>query len=245
MFKKILYSIRYLSWLTPFGAFVIGYYGSYTIRQKSVICTPNLIGKNLKQALIAVSDNNLSMSVFAEKDDAILPEGTVLNQVPSPNQKVRPHQNIFVTIAKKPKPHQAPHFLGQKNTEIAAYASQNKKTIKSIALSSRQTRHVCIAQIPEPGKDIGNEKVVVYLSAGQSTLYIVPDFKGALLGRCQECLKTLAINSEVFTPNNEVLSEQDGTCWIIIDQKPMAGSLVDLGKPLYVQLQVERVDKES
>ena len=79
MFKKILYSIRYLSWLTPFGAFVIGYYGSYTIRQKSVICTPNLIGKNLKQALIAVSDNNLSMSVFAEKDDAILPEGTVLN----------------------------------------------------------------------------------------------------------------------------------------------------------------------
>jgi len=57
---------------------------------------PSTLGKNIQEAAGILSSNNLGMRILAEREDAILPEGMVLDQIPKPGRKIRPNQHVFV-----------------------------------------------------------------------------------------------------------------------------------------------------
>lgn len=225
-------------WIFPFLFFALGYFVLYFLFQKNEIVTPNIIGKDLYSAIKLLAENRLSFKLLREQEDMDLPEGIILDQIPKAGQKIKSTQNILITVSKKPAPLLAPEFLGQKQEEIVKKSTKLGIQTKSFWVKSFYPTNTCIAQSPCSGQRVNEKKMIVLLSGGQENLYIVPDFKGQKISQLQDLFKKENVNFEVFhlhsVENNHICLE----CRVV-DQKPISGSIIDLSKKLFIQLQVE------
>ncbi|MFH0898491.1 MAG: PASTA domain-containing protein [bacterium] len=248
MLKKISKIFINLTWFFPFIAFFIGYILCFFVFQFRTKAIPNLIGKNLHQAMLNSSSNRFSLRLLNEKEDDLLPEGTIIQQIPKPYQFARLNQSIFVTIAKKPQPFCTPDFLGKKTLSITPELTKNGISSKTISLSPRiesETKskenpscQTCIAQSPQYGEPLINKKMTLYISEKTPNLYITPNFKGLALNAIQELLEPMK-NVDCETYDTSGFSVPLATSgYKILDQKPTAGTIVDLSKPLNIQLLV-------
>ena len=109
-----MFQIRSFLWLTPFASFIFGYLLIALLHPQPIIKTPALIGKTLDQAILILSQANLNLRIVGQKEEAQLPEGTIISQTPAPGSSIKEHQALYVTIAKKPVP-QAMPSLCRKN----------------------------------------------------------------------------------------------------------------------------------
>jgi len=234
--KKIKKS--HILWVLPFCSFIFGYYVLHLFLQKKTLYVPNIIGKSLQQGMIILSEKGLSLRLLREQEDADLPQGVVLDQIPKPQQKIRPSQNIFVTISKKPKPVLTPDFLGQHHTLIAKEVLKKSIQSRVFWLKSFYPANTCIAQYPQPNKTLETGKVLVYLSQGSESLFVVPDLKHCLVSDVLKKIDTENVEIDIFHIRKVGEGHTCVTC-NIVDQKPMPGSIVDLGKKLHLQIQVK------
>ncbi|MFH1461875.1 MAG: PASTA domain-containing protein [bacterium] len=226
-------------WFIPFGSFIFGYYlFSYFYPDQDII-VPNITGKNLQDSIRILTDANLSLYFLKELENPDLPEGVILNQSPYANQKVKKHQNIFVTISKKPKILNTPNFFEQKQSQISKYLEDLGIVGEFFWIDSFYPLNSCIAQSSEQNTMLNNEKLLIYLSAGENNFYIVPLFKGCKIKKMYDSLALDKIKLDIFHRNKKVDNYLDFENYIIVDQKPMAGSIVDLDKKLYLQIQIE------
>jgi beta-lactam-binding protein with PASTA domain len=240
--KKSIKILSLFTWLIPFVGFLIGYSCCFLARQKATQTTPQVIGKKLHEALILATHHDLSIRLMGEKEDANAPEGTILEQIPTAQQKIRPRQNIFVTIAIKPQLCKAPHCLGKPYAEVKKILTQQALKITRRWVSRAYQLKHCIAQTPLPEKAILSKKMIVYFSAGNDPLFLVPDFRNAPLTHVKEYCQNRGVSYEIFYAQDYVSETHESTALpVIIDQKPLAGSIVDLGKPLCMQLQVDKL----
>jgi eukaryotic-like serine/threonine-protein kinase len=225
-------------WIFPFLFFVLGYCVLYFLFQKNEVNTPDLIGKNLYLGAKLLAEKGLSLKLLKEQEETDLPEGIILDQIPKAGQKIKSTQNILVTVSKKPAPLLAPEFLGLKQEEVLKKSIKLGIQAKSFWLKSFYPKDVCIAQYPCAGQIVNEKKMTVFLSSGQETLCVVPDFKGHKISQLQDLFKKENVNFEVFHTHSV---ENNHTCveCKVVDQKPIPGSIVDLSKKLFVQLQVE------
>lgn len=221
----------------PFFSFLLGYLFLHLFIQKQEIVVPNVIGKNLQECIKILSDKSLSIKLLRMQQDNDLPDGIVLQQIPGPNQKIRPNQNIFITISKKPKPIIAPNFIGLNHKEITKNSKKEAILNKSFWLKSFYPVNSCISQYPQEGQPLKNQNLITYLSAGSNDLFIIPNFKDTALNEIKESLNNNNILLEISHIKQNGNEFEDQYC-LIIDQKPMAGSIVDMSKPLRIQLQV-------
>ena len=231
--KKI---IKHFFWIFPFISFIFGYYLLHCFLQKKQLDTPNIIGKTLQASMNDLSKNGLSVRLLREQEDPDLPEGIVLNQIPRPNQKVRPNQHVFVTISKKPKEILTPEFWGQNQKYINLNSTKLGIHSKIFWLKSLYTANTCIAQYPQPDQELTQRKLITYLSLGGETLFVVPNLKDCIVSDLKERFNKENIKVDVFTRGDE--SNNIDSLAKIVDQKPMPGSIVDLGKILHIQVQV-------
>lgn len=229
---------KHVLWVLPFCSFILGYYVLHLFLQKKALQVPNIIGKSLQQGITILSEKGLSLRLLREQEDADLPQGVVLDQIPKPQQKIRPSQNIFVTISKKPKPVLTPDFLGQHQSLIAKEVLKKSIQSKVFWLKSFYPANTCIVQYPQPHKILKGGKVLVYLSQGSEGLFVVPDLKHYAASDVLKKFDTENVQIDIFHIKK---IEKGHTCVAchVVDQKPMPGSIVDLGKMLHMQIQVE------
>ena len=237
MLKKITKHILFLSCLVPFVGFILGYSIGFFSFQTQSRTVPNIIGKNLHEAVISASAKQLSVRLLREKEDSMLPEGTIIQQIPKPYQTVRLNQSIFVTVSKKPPPLLAPEALEKKIHGISAALTKSGINSRVITFVGKNSCDMCVAQSPRPAEDVGNKKMTLYVSAGTNHWHIMPMLKETPLNDVVTLLKKPNITVEVFDTNG-FLIPPDSFGQLVIDQKPMAGSIVNLDKPLNVQLLV-------
>ncbi|MCK4650736.1 PASTA domain-containing protein [Candidatus Babeliales bacterium] len=205
--------------------------------QKKEIYTPNVIGKSLQSCIKILSKESLSLKLLHEKEDSDLTEGVILDQIPHPNQKIRPSQNIFVIVSKKPKAIQTPEFLGKNHKFITKNSSKNGIQLKIFWLKSLYPVGNCIAQYPNPEQELVDGKMFVFLSVGNESLYVVPNFKDCFIRELLKKFENYNIKIDIF---HTKIIDDDHVCkdCKIVDQKPMPGSIVDLSKPFFMQIQV-------
>ena len=228
--------MKHLVWVAPFISFLVGYSVSYVMLQKKAIETPRVVGKSLQESMEILSKHSLSGRLLRAQDDAVLAEGTVLDQIPRAGLKIRPNQHVFLVIAKKPPKDIVPECVGKRlDTLIAPLKKQGIEVI-SIATQSYYPEGSCIAQDPWPGSSLTHKKVTCLVSAGTTKLAIVPDFKGKHALHVQTFLRDHKIQHEMFHPTIFDTGHHCDRC-VITDQRPMAGSIVDLDKSLFFQLQ--------
>lgn len=226
-------------WLFPFVFACLGYVFAHFFMRNNEISTPCVIGKKLEQALKEVSCTGLNMRFLREQEDAELPAGVIVEQVPRPHQKVRFNQHVFVTISKRPPAVVAPHVIGQDHNTLTTGATRQGITIKPCWLTSSYPKDLCFAQSPSLGKELLKQGLVTYLSLGKSQLFIFPQLKKQPLSKVRELLEKEGISIEMF---HTVQMPEDHVCdhrCIVVDQKPVAGAIVDMNKKLYVQLEVK------
>jgi len=226
---------RLFLWLFPFLGFISGYYFLSSFLQKKEMVTPNIIGKSLQSSIKEVSEKGLSLRLLRQQEDADLPEGIVLDQIPKFNQKIKPNQNVFVTICKKPKPMVVTNFVGLGHKEVVSRATKMGIQTKSFWLKSIYPTNICICQYPQAGQELTERKLVTYMSAGNNGLFVVPNFKGVSLAEIKENLMYDNVILDVlpFEKDHETLQSA-----FVVDQKPLPGSIVDMNKPLRIQLQL-------
>jgi beta-lactam-binding protein with PASTA domain len=225
-------------WTLPFISFLLGYQFLSFFTVANNFPNPSIIGSPLTQAIKALSDNNLNPRIMAEKEEPDLPEGTVLSQTPAAGQRVKPNQPVFLVVARKPKKIPAPSLLNKTADETLLTLHHLNLRSKTYALNAPAPKDTCIGQIPDAKEPVEGKKMTLYISAGKNPLMLFPNLKGAAMSDVQNCLSSYNFTTKILHTNPIEEGHQCTLC-TVIDQKPLPGSIIDVRRPVYVQLQVQ------
>jgi beta-lactam-binding protein with PASTA domain len=226
-------------WLLPFLSFVIGYFVISYFFRKTDYVVPNVIGKPLHEAVRILSQQQLGIRLLQEREESTLAEGTIIDQLPSPSQKIRPNQNIFITMAVRTKRQQMPDLWGKSHKEVVKILNQRGLEITEVFVPASYSAGMCVAQLPAASQDLEVNKVTVYFSADVHNLCVMPNLRGASVAEVQEALRQYDVRAEII--HGEI--PPDGHTCIdckIIDQEPVPGAIVNCAQGLAVQLKVAR-----
>jgi len=227
-----------LLWFLPFVGFLIGYFLIGHFLQKNDFAAPNLIGKNLYDSIQIVSKNRLGIRLMNQREDQTMPEGIVLDQFPRPDQKIRPNQNIFVTLSTRQRSVTMPDVWGKKQKEAIDLLAQKSLEAQVLRLNSTYAKGMIMAQIPAAGQPLVTKKTMLFVSSGAPTLSIMPSFKGHKLSAVSSVLQNLDVRAELVHIKPQAPEHVCNDC-VVVDQQPVPGSIVDLAGSIHIQLQMQ------
>ena len=222
----------------PFLCFFSGYYLISRLMTVSVVATPRVVGLVLHDALKVLSAAQLQAQIIAEKEEPDLPDGLVLDQTPRPGQQIRLSQPLYLTIARAPEPPRAPALQGLTQAKAEHEARAHAVRLRCHELESSYPVGYCFAQSPAAGDPLAEQTMDAYISAGMTTTRIFPSCTHRPVTEVEDFCKKLGMKVHIFHAHKVAADHVCTTC-TVQEQKPLAGTLVDLKKPLVVQLIVE------
>lgn len=235
--------LRRALWLVPFIFFLGGYYVTQRTVGSRVLQAPDLIGKNLQEAVGILAPYRLNLRILDEIEEPALPEGTILDQHPAPAANIKIHQPLGIVISHQPKPPTAPDFVNMTLSAIQKRADQSGLRLKThFCTSEIYPADQCIAQTPPPGAPVTEKTINVYIAAHDTTPYLLPSFVGLPLDRVRTFLHTHNIPAEIIP--HEYARKQCPNC-IVVAQKPLAGSFIRSNNPPTVQLSVKQEESRN
>ncbi len=219
-------NIKSIFWALPFLSFLGGYLLISFLFSPAYIKTPSLMGKPLVDAIRILSDHQLNTRIIMQKEDTDLPEGTILSQQPNAHQKVRPHTSIFLIISRKPSLLIAPNLSNKSENEIKKYVRDKKIRAKYFHLPSLMPSETCIGHFPQANKQLIEKRITIYISRIEHEWTLMPLLRNMELHEAQSFLCDHHIKPIVIHKNSISHNHRCTNC-IVIDQKPIGGSLVD------------------
>jgi beta-lactam-binding protein with PASTA domain len=230
-------SKKELLWILPFIAFVIGYFCLQFFIAETIVQTPNLVGKDLLHATKMSSELKLNLRIIAEKEIADAQPGTIIKQNPLPNASIKNHQSIFIVITKLPAPVLAPTLLDKNLNQIEKICRDKGIKNRIYYLPTHHPAGNCFAQMPLPGEILEAKKISCYISTGNQSQYLFPDFTDLQLEEVIEFLQLQNIACDVYHKDQKIIAPYKQK-FVVLYQKPLAGTLITPSNKLYVQLQV-------
>lgn len=214
----------------PFMFFMLTYYLAHRLLIPSLQQMPALVGLSLQEAARHLAPLHLNIRLLAEQEDAQLPAGTILHQTPAAQQKVRPYQTIFVTLAKEPLKHTVPDLHNKPLTHIQELCIKHGWQLKTYYLESNQPHDHCIGHIPGPGETV-DKQLLVYVSKDTTNK---PRIMPSLVNlRVPKALDFLQQNDMQATIIHEYPPGIYHRCSCKIqDQRPIAGSFITGKEPI-------------
>lgn len=224
-------------WILPFFGFILGYVGCYFFMHQESTILPNVIGRSLQDGVAILSKHRLGTRLMREQEDASLPEGVILDQIPRADNKIRLNQSVFVTISKKPSVLQAPNFISSNLKEVQSKANRSDIEVVNVGLFSSYPNNFCFAQSPKFGVQLARRRVVILISKGPFPLVIVPNFKGYLVEQVKDFLRKSDVKCEI--EHVQGVSD-DHVCNLchVTDQRPIPGSIISFEQQVQIQLEV-------
>lgn len=200
--------------------------------------TPSLVGMQLPDAFTVLSKHNLYPRILRETEDSDMPAGTILSQMPAPSTQIKPQQSVFLVISKPAPLPCAPHCINKAKQTVHIQTQARNIRVKMHSLPSIYPIDHCFAQYPAPDSVVTDNTMIVYLSAGNRKPIVLPNFKQLTVSQAQEHLVSQPIT--VHTTHTGPAPYHTCTGCVIVDQRPLAGSLITLdeSKPLQLNLQV-------
>ncbi len=227
--------VKEFYWTVPFLLFLAGYQTFNLFYKTHVIQTPHLVGKTVQESLAVLAQSKMNVRLITQKEDPDLPEGTVLTQIPAPGQKIKPHQTVFIVASKHPETMNTPQLRGKFHDEVVNYLKSEKIRHKTFFIETSRPEGLCLAQIPQAGQPLENDGITLYFATDRNASVLFPDLKGVTVQEAQEFLAQYNITPSVFHLRAHSDNHDCSDC-VIKEQKPLAGSFVNLKKPFSVQL---------
>jgi beta-lactam-binding protein with PASTA domain len=184
-----------------------------------------------------LSRARLHTRIIAEREDAVLAEGTVMTQNPVFGQKIKPQQVVFLVVSKKPLGLITPKMFNLTEDAIQKLAKQKAILIKRILIATHFSRGTCFAQIPDPGDPVPASGCIAYISAGLPSRYIMPDLINMPVSEVVSFFDAMDIKVQLFRDHEE--EDRIGDPCTVRDQRPAAGVCFDKSKLSSIQLSVE------
>ncbi len=225
-------------WVVPFLSFLAGYQLLRTLSHVEVIEVPQVVGLHMHDAIKTLSSFQLNVRILAEREDADVPEGIIMTQMPVQGTKVKPHQSIFLVITRRPPAPRAPSLYGLVQEEAVAKAREAGIALKMYPIESTYPLDTVIAQSSPPLEEIADKTMAVYISSGPCEQRIFPDLRGKKVSEVEKFFQSFAIKVEFR--HAIAIDESNHACTecIIRDQRPLAGTFIDLKRPPLVVLTV-------
>ncbi len=223
IFNKIL-------WLLPFICFFLGYQLLNQLYKVEKIANPNLVGQTISDAIKTCSNLNLNLRVISEQVEPNLPENTILSQKPN-HAFIKQNQIVFVVTSKKPEPLVAPNLYGLTLSEIEASLKQLAIKNKCYYLPSIAPKDTCFGQSVAPEQSLSDHKLISYISTNHNRLVIMPNLVACSLADTKTLLDSYQIKLNIKPVLDTGLPVNS-----IIEQKPQAGTIVDLNKLAQIEL---------
>ncbi len=223
--------IPFISFLAGFGLI------SFFIHEKS-LKTPSLLGHSVTYALHQATEQGFTLKILSEQESTDISPGMILAQKPVPGALIKPKQAVFITISKTPNQSIIPDFTGIQESKWQEKAAKDGIFTKSFAVMHHMPSGAVIAQSPEPGILYDNQIVQLFVSSGPQTKRIMPNVLGQDGAVVQQFLEDYGITVTLFNELYDSKKHRDAMPGTILAQKPLAGSWIDLKKPLLVQLVV-------
>lgn len=232
----MLQSIKSFLWIAPFIAFLLGYQLLRFVSHTETIEVPSILGMHIHDAIRILSADKLNVRILDEKIDPDVQEGIIISQAPTAGQKVKPHQSVFLVLTRKPPKLKAPSFYGLTLSQAQALAHTKGIEIHSSFVESNHPADTCFAQSFLAGQELPQKSITLYCSSGTTTNRIFPDLTGRTLEEVRFFLESQGITISITNPD-AVLGGVKATS-VVKEQRPLAGSIVDIAKSLSVQLTV-------
>ncbi len=231
--------LRTFLWILPFSGFLIGYLVPTWFISLKPQKTPTVVGKTLQDALGILSYEHLNARLIKEQEDAIIPAGTVIHQIPSSNQPVKADQTVSMVISKRPALAITPDLLNKKPLDFSAVTKKSTASIECITIPSAYKSSSCLAQVPLANSPLTSKTIFAYFSSEKKSLFIMPNFINTSLEWVNEYLTSIPIVFQAYSNGIPVADPSINNNLNVISQRPLAGSIIDLIKPPFIQLEVE------
>jgi beta-lactam-binding protein with PASTA domain len=227
-----------LLWILPFTFFIAGYLTfSYWFAQP-LVSTPTIIGMDLSQAALKLAEQNLNFRLLSTKEDNEIPANTVVHQLPQAGQLIRPQSSIFCVISKKGDTRLVPHCEAKHITEIIQELKKAHLQFRFFALPNATPTDYCFAQFPPAGQDAAQQPLIMYISQPIDQRMIIPSFIGSLIKDTIPLLDTYDLKTEIVHQRIPSIAHECTRCKIV-EQKPLAGSIINLQQSCTLQFLVE------
>lgn len=235
--QTVSHFLKDFYWTLPFITFLAGYQVFNLFYKTHVIETPHLVGKQIHEAMALLSHSKMNARLIMQKEDADLPEGTILSQIPSPGQSIKPHQTLFLVASKQPLKKATPVLCNRFYNDIIPFLKEHKIRHKAFFIETNHPEGLCIGQIPEAGKPLEKGGVTLYFAIDSNAQALFPDLHGVAVTHVKEFLQQYGITPTLFHINTISEHHQCTHC-TVKEQKPLAGSFINSKKPFSVQLKV-------
>lgn len=231
---------RKFLWTLPFICFASGYFLLTKLYPVKEIQTPAVVGKNLQEACTLLAQHSLNCRLVALKEDPLLPASTVISQNPQAGQKIKPNQTVFIVASTHPEKNVAPDFVLKNMNEIEADLNQKNIRAKTYQIPSALKENSCVAQWPEAGLTLENNKMILYCAHQINKPIIMPNLKNKKVSTVTDFLTQNNITFELV--HESIIENAAHECseCTVIEQRPLAGSIITLDpqKKFRIQLQV-------
>ncbi|MGC2310439.1 MAG: PASTA domain-containing protein [Candidatus Babeliaceae bacterium] len=228
--------MRNFFWILPFLFFSLGYIISARFMRVPHLIVPCITHLSVSEGLKRASACGLGMRIIAEQEESTQEPGIIIQQHPLAGSTIKSQQSLYVVVSKEQAHLKIPHLQGLFEQQITDFGKKNHAPIKYYGLEGVYPIGVCLAHYPRTDDSL-IDQLVVYLSAGQTSMRILPSFEGKSSAQVKLFLEEYGIQLHMIGEGveNIQLSDKD----IIIDQKPLAGSLIDIRKPLMIYIRVK------
>lgn len=229
-----------LFYFLPFLFFILGYYALSFLTHVKAVQVPALVGLPLSKAVMELSEKQLNVRMLAFHEDPDIAPGTIINQIPAAGSLIKPHQRVFVVVAKEPETLKAPRLVGVAYEQAQQIAKKHDIHVKQFPIvSSAYPQQMVIAQWPHEGNALHDKAMVAYVCAGNESMVLFPDFFGIAVPVVKEfCAQQgIALDIAYVSAYDEKYPHEQ--C-VVKNQRPLAGSLLDMSKGIKAQISIAR-----
>ena len=189
------------------------------------VVVPNVVGKELEEAVTFLSQSKLSVRIIGKKFSTEVPANIVVSQSPPPEIKVRANRSVELVISAGVEAVPVPSVVGRKLREAKMSLSQLGIQIANVSyVHSETTQDEVIAQEPPGGREMSREdRINLLLSAGSvKEQLMMPDLSEKTITEAAEWFRNTTLNIAMI--KEELSSKEEGT---VISQVPPPGSMVE------------------
>ncbi len=219
----------FLKWVGTFIALMgiaIGM-GFLTLRilvPSEKIEVPSIVGKDIREAVLVLSEENLGLRVAGRKFSSEIPQDIIISQLPPPQVKVRRNRSIEVVISGGSRVVIIPSLIGKKVREAKVDLSREGSKINTMSyIYSKAAEGEIVAQDPPAHfSSSRKEGLDILVSLGpRNAQFYMPDFRGRKFWGETDLLEELPLN--IGKIKEVPFAGEEG---IVISQSPLPGSQV-------------------
>jgi beta-lactam-binding protein with PASTA domain len=199
------------------------------IHQRGAVIVPDLRNISEAQASKELERCSLKMRVARVENDAEVPEGYVISQIPRPNETIKEGRTVEVIVSLGARTEVVPVLKGLSLRQSRIILKRNNLRAGRVARvhTVGEARETVMASTPEEGEELveGSAVDLVVAVGGYKQHYLMPDLTGRDLLFIREKLRNMGFR--VSGVRYEVVKDKFPNT--IIGQSPKPGALIREG----------------